>query len=412
MKKKIIEQNDYNIFLESPTKFITKLNVDFGDIVEVDLGIGKFVFLYNPNHIEKVLTNNNTGRTLFSKMFSPIAEKSLILNDGEKWKNERLMFQKIFNNINLDINKLEQIADDIFSNIEGNNINLQDLIIEFCMQFISCIMYGYRIDKEKINKIRKNWDIALYNMSQIMIETNNTNNEIHNSLNDAGNEIKKVILDIINEKKLKKDTINNISILDCMLNLGLSDEDIMFQLKGLYMAGFETISGALSWFVHNISLHKEWQNKIRNEILDKNFNVVSNKDVIKNVFNETIRLYPPLIILDRKLNEDIILSSEVLKKDTEIIISPYVVHRSEKYWDNPLQFNPNRFNTPSIKPYTFFPYGGGQMKCLGEKLSIIERNILIKSLLKKYDLTLDIKQEEDNKLVLRPQSLMIKVKSL
>ncbi len=69
-----------------------------------------------------------------------------------------------------------------------------------------------------------------------------------------------------------------------------------------------------------------------------------------------------------------------IPKGSTVVLSPYVTHRHPDFWDKPQEFDPDRFLAGSSAdrlPYAYFPFGGGQRLCIGDKLALMEAQVII-----------------------------------
>lgn len=425
MQKKICSQSDIELFISKPTEFILRLQEGFKDIVKVNLGMGEFVFVFNSEYANMIFLNTNTGRTSFSKMFEPIAGGSLILNDGAVWRKQRTTLATFFRENKIDIDGVVNIAEELlikwYDKLDKNErIDVQSTIVEYCMEVLSLILYGKENDKDKLSIIRVQWDVALSSISNIMSSTDEEEVlKYEDELKFASKKIEEVIYQIMEEKRERKaytDDFLSYLLIQAEKQEGdsITLEEVMQQIKGLYMAGFETISSVLSWFLSDLSSNLDYQEKIRAEVCSEDFNIKVDNGYMKLCFNETLRLHPPLIFIDRRLDEDINLGEFILEAGNEVLICPYSIHRDSRYWEKPNEYMPERFIDFEGKEsaHSYIPYGGGQMKCMGERLSVIQRNIFIRALLRKFKLNISKGKsiEEDSKLALRPLELHIEVK--
>ena len=71
------------------------------------------------------------------------------------------------------------------------------------------------------------------------------------------------------------------------------------------------------------------------------------------------------------------------------MVSPYIMHHHPRYWENPEQFHPKRFetHTDSIKA-GYFPFGGGPRVCIGNHFAMMEMMLVLATMLRQVDLTL------------------------
>ena len=99
----------------------------------------------------------------------------------------------------------------------------------------------------------------------------------------------------------------------------------------------------------NLGKNPEWQEKVRNEIFSiKNemptFDDMSAMTLTEYVFQETLRFYPSVMILNRRTTRDVHINGYDIPAHTMIMLSPPFTHRMEEWWTNPLEFDPMRFS--------------------------------------------------------------------
>jgi cytochrome P450 len=104
------------------------------------------------------------------------------------------------------------------------------------------------------------------------------------------------------------------------------------------------------------------------------------------IIKEVLRLYPPAPFYIR----DAIAEDELDGFKTEglpVLMSPYYTHRHPEFWENPLEFNPDRW-TPEQEanrhPYAYHPFAAGQRVCIGNNFSLLESHILLSLLAREY----------------------------
>lgn len=419
--KKKCTEDELLYFQENPVGFVSELRKEFQDIVSVEMGQNNYIFPFKPDYIGKIIEEKKVGRTSFSQVFDPILGGSLILNEGEEWKRQRKMLSPFFFSPKLNIDSVNEIAEAAISNWEefaekNEPVDAKQTVVLYCMNVLSELVFGNSISPETLKDIYKNWNIALNCFAKTM-GSGATKEDTH-EMEQACEKIESILLELIEQKRNSNHFGEDI--LSSLLKPGtdgtaaMTDTDIMQNIKGLFIAGFETIAGALLWCLSDLAVHQKWQELLREEILSESFKIGEDTGVMRMCFNESLRLHPPLVFIDRGLRTDIDLGDLTLSMGDEVLMCPYIVQRDPRFWDNVLAYDPERKETEQYireATYQYFPYGGGPMKCMGEKISVIERNVLLKKILSKYQIKLmdDKEIKADNALALRPESLMIKL---
>ncbi len=124
------------------------------------------------------------------------------------------------------------------------------------------------------------------------------------------------------------------------------------------------------------------------------------------VIDESMRLYPPVYASYRDVKNDTQIGKYKLKKNSLLIFSSYVTHRHPDLWENPNEFDPERFINKKPKGFAFYPYGGGKRICLGMHLAKMEITTILALLVAylKFELEPGFKIEKEIYVVLRPKN--------
>ena len=104
-----------------------------------------------------------------------------------------------------------------------------------------------------------------------------------------------------------------------------------------------------------------------------------------------MRLYPPIWIMERRVLEDDVLGGYHILAGSSLELSPYVTHRHPAFWENPEEFDPDRFTTQraaSRPQYAYLPFGGGQRLCIGNHLAMLEARVIVSRVLQRFQLDL------------------------
>ena len=111
----------------------------------------------------------------------------------------------------------------------------------------------------------------------------------------------------------------------------------------------------------------------------------------ERVIQESMRLYPPVWMIERvTLGPDVVAGKE-LPKDTIVAMCMYTAHRNPKYWPNPEGFDPDRFlpeRSEDRPRYAYFPFGAGPRMCIGNHFAMMEAKLLVAMLIQRFDVEL------------------------
>lgn len=173
----------------------------------------------------------------------------------------------------------------------------------------------------------------------------------------------------------------------------MSDEQLQDEVMTLLIAGHETTANALSWLWVLLDHHPEEQESLRTEILAATNGrppVVEDLPAFKRLrmaFMETLRLYPPVWLFDRRaLRPDRLGETEIRPGDL-VIFCPYAIHRVPALWSDPETFRPERFepgHEEQKNKFAFLPFSAGPRVCMGMSFAMIESLLIVATLLGRF----------------------------
>ncbi len=214
--------------------------------------------------------------------------------------------------------------------------------------------------------------------------------------------IDRAIRSIISERKANCE--DKTDLLSMLLNSlkarndeGMSSELVRDEVMTLFLAGHETIASALAWTFYALSQHPEAETKLHAEldtILGGRMPTTEDLPQLKYthmVLSESMRLYPPVWAIDRYAVAEDLVGGYTIPAKSFVMISPYVIHRDPKYWDNPEKFHPERFNSEAkntMKRHVFIPFADGPRGCVGEHFAWTAGKLLMAIIAQRYRLKL------------------------
>ncbi len=176
---------------------------------------------------------------------------------------------------------------------------------------------------------------------------------------------------------------------------GMSDRQLRDETLTIFLAGYETVANALSWTWYLLKQNPAAAQRMEAEIdavLGGRDAVLEDFGALKYtemVFAESMRLYPPAWAMGRQSTKAVDLGEYRIPPGAHFFFSQYVMHRSEEYWDAPLEFRPER-HTAEAKAgrerFVYFPFGGGRRQCIGESFAWMEGVLSLATIAQKWRL--------------------------
>jgi cytochrome P450 len=168
------------------------------------------------------------------------------------------------------------------------------------------------------------------------------------------------------------------------------------EVMTLVVAGHETTAAGLNWTWYLLSQHPDVDAKLHAEIAASeevpapSLSQVESLTYARQVLDETLRLYPPGWLLSRRTINPDVLSGHAIPAGTDVLLSPYLLHRHPRYWTDPDAFKPERFSAEheADRPrFAYMPFAAGPRHCIGEAFALYEMLVHLYKVARRYRLT-------------------------
>ena len=213
-----------------------------------------------------------------------------------------------------------------------------------------------------------------------------------------------------------------IAARDDFTKTAFTREELIDQLGVLFLAGHETSASALTWAFYLLAMQPDLVARVRREIREVagedgpiGFEETKHLLTIRNLFRETLRLYPPITFLPRVATEATTIGKKRVKRGALVMVAPWVLHRHKRYWKNPDVFDPDRFlpaRESELTPGAYIPFGQGPRVCAGAAFALTEAVLLIARLFRTFDFHIEEPQavRPAARLTTRPaKQIMVRV---
>ena len=171
-------------------------------------------------------------------------------------------------------------------------------------------------------------------------------------------------------------------------------EEMVDQVAIFFLAGHETSASALAWALYLMALYPDWQDRLAAEaqVLERaDFAVMSKLRLSRDVFRETLRLYPPVPMMVREAACPEHFRDRDVPKGSQLVLSPWHLHRHERLWDRPDDFDPDRWHTENGKACArnaYMPFSAGARVCTGAGFAMVEGPLILSRILRDFRVTL------------------------
>ncbi len=170
-----------------------------------------------------------------------------------------------------------------------------------------------------------------------------------------------------------------------------SSAEMVDQVAIFFLAGHETSASALGWALYLLAQHPEVQDRVAAELAElppePSFSDIAQLRLTRDVFREALRLYPPVPMMVRETTCPEHFRDRDIPQGSQIVLSPWHLHRHERLWDNPDGFDPDRYGTENGRQClrdAFIPFSSGKRVCTGAGFAMAEGPLLLALLVKAF----------------------------
>ncbi|KAF8801162.1 cytochrome P450 [Phlegmacium glaucopus] len=227
-------------------------------------------------------------------------------------------------------------------------------------------------------------------------------------------ELQMYISEMIRERELAVEKSERNDLLSNLLEandhdaglVALTESEIISNIYIFLLAGHETTANTLCFAFALLALYPDEQEKLFEHInsVTKGRLPVCYAEMplltqSMAVFNEVLRMFPPVLAIPKVSAEDTSLATTNIHgektivpvpKGTGIVIDTPGIHYNPRYWKDPNTFNPSRFLTDWPRD-AFMPFSAGAHACIGRKFAETEAIAVISTLVSQFKIT--IKEE-------------------
>lgn len=342
-------------------------------------------------------------------MLRPVIGESMFIAEGSEWRWQRRAAAPVFTHRNVAnlapiMTQAAEATCDRIAAAGPRAINMADEMMRATFEVISDVtLSGNKgFDRANVHQAINNYmdeagRLSLFDMLGMPDWVPRIGRLNHSA---AQKEMMRVANEVIDARRANptKGVPDLLDLLlsgeDPELHRQMNTSELRDNLLTFIVAGHETTALTLSWALYLCAFDQDVQDRARTEAQEVlGDRTATAKDFeqlpfIRQVIDETMRLYPPAGLVSRTaLKNDTLCGREVRAGDT-VMIPIYALHRSHLHWDDPDEFRPDRFaDRKAIKRFAYLPFADGPRICIGASFAIQEAVLILATLLARYRFT-------------------------
>ncbi|MFC5665029.1 cytochrome P450 [Kitasatospora misakiensis] len=401
-------------FQRNAPALFTELSRSYGDMVRLPLGYFTVHLNYHPDNIKYVLQDNNQNyiRGKGYDAFKIFMGMGLLTLDGDEWKQHRRVVNPLFHKTAID-------------NMATTMTDSTTLVLDRWARAGA--------DKAGIDVVPEMMDLTLGALGKVMFDT-----DLHPLSDRVGpamvtsieamvfrgtlNQLTPEFVPIPYNRRIRQARKVMYDVVDGIVEAhregrheGLTDlvslllqardesggewtrQQVRDEIMTVFMAGHETTGTGLAWALYELAKDPEAQEKLHEEVEQvlagrtPTIEDLPKLPYARMVTDETLRLHPPIWVYPRDAVAEDDVNGWHVPAGGSVFMVPYVTHRHPDYWVDPERFDPERFteqNRAQQPRYAYFPFGGGQRKCIGNQMALVQTHLTLAMVAQRFRLRL------------------------
>lgn len=408
-------------YRRGPLPFFQNLAKQFGDVSYFKLGQQEAFFLNHPDYIKDVLVtgSQNFMKGLALQRAKRLLGQGLLTSEGDFHRRQRRLAQPAFHRARTA--SYAAVMTDYASRMsrrwqDGAILDVSAEMMRLTLSIVGKTLFDASVEDDA-QEVGEAMSVVMDLFNTITIPFFELLQKLPlpqlRRFDKAKAKLDAIIYRLIEERrqsgKDRGDLLSMLLLAQDEENDGsrMTDAQLRDEAMTIFLAGHETTANALTWTWYLLSQNPEVEAKLQAEIEDvlgsrlPLFEDMGRLRYTEMVLMESMRLYPPAWAIGRRALNDYEVGGYLIPKQSLVLMSQYVMHHDARYFPEPLRFDPERWTTEareSRPQFSYFPFGGGPRRCIGEGFAWMEGILLIATLAQHWQMRL----VPDHPVALRP----------
>lgn len=388
--------------------FLTGCAREHGDFVRFRLPGNEVFFVNDPRHIETVLLTQRTNfvkHRFFWKHVTAIFGNGLLTSEGDFWLKQRRLAAPAFHPDRIAAygDVMAAFSDRLAGTWRDGEVrDIHRDMMRVTMEIVSKTLFDVEVEKE-VEEIGRSFDRIIREIAKRFRRPVRIPDAIPIPGNVRYNRgvalLDRLVASVLAQREARPGDRGDL--LSMLLAARDDDGEPMSQrqlrdeLITLFLAGHETTAISLSWTLFLLARNPAAEERLAAEIRDvAPSRLPTAADLprlrfAEAVVKESLRLYPPAYVIGREAVADCVVGGFPVPARATVYLSPWVLHRDPRWFDEPESFRPDRWldgSAARLPKYVYIPFGGGPRICIGERFAMMEGILVLVTLLRRFRL--------------------------
>jgi cytochrome P450 len=384
-----------------PLRFRERCAEQYGTVTSYDiLGMDAYM-LTNPDTIERILVREADSFPKHPKSLDRLRDivgNGLLTSEGELWERQREAIEPAFYMAQIkryaDI-MVDQTTERIAGWNPNNSLDLYHEMTRLTLEILVKTMFGRDIDltargiHDAVDAL--NAPLKPRNQPITLLAPDWAPIPFLRRARNALDHLDAQIYDIINNRRQSDEGHDDLLSMLLDTDAAMSDKQIRDEMMTFLLAGHETTALSLTYIFDLLSRNSDVEARLHEELettLNGNRPTIadlSNFEYTERIVKEAMRLYPPAHELRRKATETVTIDSYTIPAGAVLVLPTWVMHRDERFWNDPETFHPDRWDMITDQPeFVYFPFGSGSRRCIGQQFAMTETQLIMATIVQKF----------------------------
>ena len=390
--------------------FLLETAREYGPLASFRIGPRRVFLASGPDLIEQVLVTDAKHyiKHFGARAFKPVLGNGLVTSEGAFWHRQRKLIQPAF--LKIRVQSYAQIMAELTDQMLDSWFPGKSVQIDYEFEALTSKIALKTLfdledsgDRQRFSgTLKLAFELMNVRLRRIfklpLWVPTPANLRLQGAVGELDRTVEGFIASGRSRRDIGDDLLSRLLVAQHEDGTRMSDLQLRDEAMTLYLAGHETTALTLAWSWYLLSQNPNVENKLVSEWQHVLTGATPAADQLHRlpytaaVIAESMRLYPPVYVIGREATDDLELGGYRVKRGYTVLMSQWVSHRDPRYFPEPEEFRPERWENglaKRIPKFAYYPFGGGQRLCVGSSFALMEAAIILAAVGQRYRFTLD-----------------------
>ena len=389
--------------------FLEQMARVYGPVVQFPIPSPPTYLVSDPEAVRRVLVTHARDydkETIQYRSLSLVTGEGLLTTSGEVWRRQRRMVQPAFHHEVLEgvVGYAARATEELISRwgdlSRGAVIDIDEAMMRVALETVGASLFGTDLsgDADRLARATIEALDVVVARAQVPVQPPDwLPTRPTRRLRAALVQLDDAVASMVASRQRAGSADEPSTLLDLLVEAATADppipaSEVRDELVAFLVAGHETTASALTWALWLLAGDAAVQGEVArelDEVLGERALTYADLDRLpwtRAVFDEAMRLYPPVWLVSRHAKEDDVLAGREIPAGSLIIMTPYIAQRDPQLWEAPTEFRPQRFldghRRGAAGDAIFWPFGLGPRMCIGRDFAYVEGMAVLSVLLR------------------------------